>query len=382
MKKIYIVHDKVFDFDKKEFFVGGIQTYLFNLAEVLTKDGYDVSIIQIGSSEECIDFERINIRQFKVKNLNKIKFNEFIGTSDLVIWGSDINAIKLNCINLSIQHGIGFDYVFMESKLKKFMVEHGLSPIYKFLQRFKAIRSFRRSDYKVCVDYNYQNWYRTFSDRRDDDSICVIPNFSHSYDGASERDSYSRILFARRFIEKRGVKIFCDSAKTLLNKYENITISFAGDGPLLGYIEDVFSDENRVNIFKYDHQDSLKIHHQHDIAVVPTLGGEGTSLSLLEAMSTGCAVIATDVGGMTNIILDSHNGLLISPNERSLYLSIDKLLNDVELSKKLSNNAIATVNDSFSFDKWSTSWLEFVRFIFESNKNEANNLHIKKHSYS
>ncbi|WP_420491566.1 glycosyltransferase [Neobacillus drentensis] len=53
------------------------------------------------------------------------------------------------------------------------------------------------------------------------------------------------------------------------------------------------------------------------------LGSEGTSLSLLEAMAAKCAEIATNVGGMTNIILDNYNGLIINPDESELYLALE-----------------------------------------------------------
>ncbi|MGR4357642.1 glycosyltransferase [Escherichia coli] len=79
------------------------------------------------------------------------------------------------------------------------------------------------------------------------------------------------------------------------------------------YLVDELKKEypNSVYQTSYKSEDSIHFHQQYDIAIVPSIGSEGTSLSLLEAMSAKCLVIATDIGGMTNIILDGFNGRMI-----------------------------------------------------------------------
>ncbi len=121
-----------------------------------------------------------------------------------------------------------------------------------------------------------------------------------------------------------------------------------------------------VNFTKFSTLDSLNIHQQYHIAVVPSLGSEGTSLSLLEAMGGQCAVIATNVGGMTNIILDGYNGLLISPNKDELKLAILKLIDDCNLREQLGKNAFETVNKSFNKKKWDTLWLKVIKEAYEN----------------
>ena len=100
---------------------------------------------------------------------------------------------------------------------------------------------------------------------------------------------------------------------------------------------------------------------------VPTVGSEGTSLSLLEAMSAQCAVIASNVGGMTNIILDNYNGLLVNAGDSDdLYKAIKKLLDYPEDRERLSAKAYETVKQAFSYEKWAEKWKEVLSTFIET----------------
>ncbi len=111
-----------------------------------------------------------------------------------------------------------------------------------------------------------------------------------------------------------------------------------------------------VSFITYKSDESLSVHADKHIAVVPTLGSEGTSLSLLEAMASHCAVICTNVGGMTNIIIDRYNGLMINPNTEELYDAMKKAILDAKLRNRLAINAYNSVKEGFSFELWCEKW--------------------------
>ena len=105
-----------------------------------------------------------------------------------------------------------------------------------------------------------------------------------------------------------------------------------------------------------------------DIAVVPTTGSEGTSLSLLEAMASGCAVVCTNVGGMTNIVLSGYNGLMISPEEDELFDALATLIEDASLRARLQSNAYTCAKEAFSLKRWQDCW---EKVIERSKKEEV-----------
>jgi len=86
-----------------------------------------------------------------------------------------------------------------------------------------------------------------------------------------------------------------------------------------------------VTFTKYLPDEVLDIHLEHDIAVVPSIASEGTSLSVAEAMGAGCAVVATAVGGVTNMIINGHNGILAMPDAASVLNGLETVVSDPAL---------------------------------------------------
>jgi len=63
---------------------------------------------------------------------------------------------------------------------------------------------------------------------------------------------------------------------------------------------------------------------------------EGMSLSMLEAMAAGLPVVATNVGGNPDVVLDGETGLLVPPRDPAqLAAAICRLCTDVALRKRM-----------------------------------------------
>lgn len=72
-----------------------------------------------------------------------------------------------------------------------------------------------------------------------------------------------------------------------------------------------------------------------DIFVLPSLN-EGMGRVLVEAMAAGKPVVASDVGGIPDLVKHDHNGLLVPPgDEKALAEAINKLLDNPEKSKRM-----------------------------------------------
>ena len=56
-------------------------------------------------------------------------------------------------------------------------------------------------------------------------------------------------------------------------------------------------------------------------------------------MACGCAVVATNVGGLCNLVINNFNGLLVNPNPEEISDAITRLVDNKELRLKLINNA-------------------------------------------
>ena len=207
----------------------------------------------------------------------------------------------------------------------------------------------------ICVDYNFLNWYRTQVNYVAA-YTQVIPNYTRVASRQEKPMDDIHIIFARRLFEYRGTRVFTAAVKRILDEYKQVTVTIAGSGPDEEWMREQLSGYGTVEFIYYESQDSLRIHQDKHIAVVPTIGSEGTSLSLLEAMAAGCAVVCTNIGGMTNIVIDGYNGLMVSPDEESIYRAIKKLVDDEQFRYQLADKAYETACQGFSYEKWKTKW--------------------------
>ena len=225
----------------------------------------------------------------------------------------------------------------------------------------------------VCVDYNYYNWIRTLDEIPDDMHLAVIPNYASS--GITQNDfnqklesitdlKKSKIVLARSLTRYRGAQLFADVVTRLLKKYPELDITIAGDGDLEEKLKNDFKDYPNVHMTKYSADQSVEFHKQFDIAVVPTIYSEGTSLSLCEAMAAGCMPVATHVGGLTNLLIDSFNGRLCYPSEDAVYDTLKELLTmDLTEYKSMLTNAYNTYSSALNKARWEERWQQFITLI-------------------
>lgn len=87
-------------------------------------------------------------------------------------------------------------------------------------------------------------------------------------------------------------------------------------------------------------------------------------MSLLEAMSCGCAVVSTATCMIPEIIKNGYNGF-ISNDEQELRSYIQKILTDDNLRIELGNNARKTILESFSEEKFVSDWNNLFNSVYE-----------------
>lgn len=362
--KAHIIYRNYLTPDGKQMSVGGIQTYITQLIDVLQSINYEVTVYQRSDLDFQKEIDNLKIIGFSwhvknERNMSRYIFNRtatFIDPKqDLLIFGCESMVVKTNGFRtIAIQHGISWDKPKAKINPFLFFIDY----LKQSIKSWQTIKRVKLVNKLVCVDYNFINWYRALIAFPQVD-LYAIPNFSEIPILDIKKPDFQdtiNIIFARRFFEYRGTRIFAEAAQKLLNEFSNIKITIAGEGEDELYLKNLLKDNKSVDFIKYCSAESLSIHADKHIAVVPTLGSEGTSLSLLEAMASKCAVICTNVGGMTNVVIDGYNGLMVSPNAEELYLAMKTLVLEDNYRKLLSERAYDTVKSAFSLSKWQAKW--------------------------
>lgn len=363
---IFIIYGS-YNFEDKNLHLGGITTYLLNLFNIFVEIKAKVHLLQFGKyqqNKKLNDFIEIHsIKTKSIKNLINYAEKKADLDSDIILFSTSTVICKNNFKkSIAIQHGIYWDI----SSIHGMKIKSDLfSIISRAVQSYTIVKQHKLVSKIVCVDYNYINWLRTQVIDRNLNCVPILnfANFENNYVREKNKTNRINIVFARRFTEIRGVALICKVMPKILKKYKNVSFTIAGRGEKENKLIENFKNMDRVTFTQYENSKSCEFHKNYDIALIPSIGSEGTSLSLLEAMSVGCACICSDVGGMSNIVLDGFNGIIIEPNEELLYKAICDLVENEEKRNNISKYAMETIRHSFSLDKWKKSWIDLINNI-------------------
>jgi len=138
----------------------------------------------------------------------------------------------------------------------------------------------------------------------------------------------------------------------VLEFFPNVTFYWVGDGP---YTEKVLSVLNKYKNFVYigslDYPDKVR-EYLSDIDIYALITGMDLApLTLKEAQLMEKPVIATDVGGVSEMMQDKKTGFLVTEGDHlDLIQKISLLLNDKELAEKMGREGRKFVSDTFSWE--------------------------------
>ena len=143
----------------------------------------------------------------------------------------------------------------------------------------------------------------------------------------------------------------------LLKKGKDFILIYAGEGKEKEILYNLISKyhlEDNVKILGYvSHNKIYEIYNMADVVVVPSVTHkgheEGLGITALEAMSTGIPVVASEIGGLKEIIKDGYNGILVPEKD---YIAIAKAIFTLkefpELRNKLVENGLDEIMRYYS----------------------------------
>lgn len=168
-----------------------------------------------------------------------------------------------------------------------------------------------------------------------------------------------KILFVGRLIPRKGVAYLIE-AMTLLREHPQAHLTIVGGGPEREALEPLVQQRQltqRVTFTGRIPDEALAEQYRTcDIFVLPAIiddtgDTEMLGMVMLEAMGYRRPVIASNVGGITDIVQDGVNGLLVAQKDpAALAAAINRLLTDRELSSRLGENGYAYARDHFGWD--------------------------------
>jgi colanic acid/amylovoran biosynthesis glycosyltransferase len=166
-----------------------------------------------------------------------------------------------------------------------------------------------------------------------------------------------RFVQAGRLIEKKGLPVTLRAFASFLSEYPNATLTIAGDGPLLGQLQDLARElkiDNRVSFTGFVSQAQLRdVYYGSHIFLHPSETGsdgnqEGIPNSMLEAMASGLPVFATQHGGIPEAIENGMSGLLVPEhNHEELSRALLNAVQDPDFLSRIARAGADVVRKNF-----------------------------------
>jgi colanic acid/amylovoran biosynthesis glycosyltransferase len=165
------------------------------------------------------------------------------------------------------------------------------------------------------------------------------------------------LLQSCRLIEKKGLNLTLRSFAEIGREFSGAQLVIAGDGPIRGDLEKLAAELGiapRVRFTGFLNQQQLREEvYRAQLFLHPsrtTADGnrEGVPNSMLEAMASGAAVIATRHGGIPEAVTDGESGLLVPENDAAaLAEATRRVMGRAELLRQLSSGGRSAVEDRF-----------------------------------
>ncbi len=218
----------------------------------------------------------------------------------------------------------------------------------KPLSTFLLSRLFPRLDGKIAVSQPAMQFVSKYFPG----SYEIIPNgvdTEHFSPDVSPIDEFCdgklNILFVGRLEKRKGAEYLLKAYKRVKREIPNSRLIIVGPGTHLRakYEKEVEESGLRDVVFVgyASYKDLPRYYKTADVFCAPATGWESFGIILLEAMSVGTPIVASNIAGYASLITHGVEGLLVPPKDvRSLAQALISVLSDESLRRQLGANGI------------------------------------------
>lgn len=360
MSSVAILAPAFFDHDGQALLAGGAERYLWELSQLLRSIGHHVEIFQAAHQDWHHEYQGLQVHGLSPVVLledtwprTNERFQQAaqgFARHIYLSWNMAYPHAKPGSIGIS--HSLWWD----DHLVPRRRGPQWLPKVKQALEGLSAL---------VANDTNLINWVRIHLPHLER-KISFIPNFVDTdrfcpVERSGPPDPF-RVLFPRRLELQKGVLLMLEVADCLTAERADIAFHFVGQGaPALQQAVAERARQNPRIQHEWREPDQMAaVYQAADLVVLPTLATEGTSLSALEAMACGVPVIASWVGGLSNLIIDPFNGLLLPPTPERFSEAILRLQADEALRALFSRRGLE-VAEAHSLTRWRERWYRLLQ---------------------
>ncbi|MCS7140492.1 MAG: glycosyltransferase family 4 protein [Candidatus Nezhaarchaeota archaeon] len=376
--------------------IGGLARHVYWISRALAQHDVDVTVVTLDYPEvPAIEHE---------KNLKVIRVMSYgFHSSDFPSW---VHQFNLNMVEAALEEGGDFSIIHAHDwltatagiALKHILRRPLISTMHstEYGRRGGLIRDVLQrhihdmewwltyESWKVIVCSNYMKSELRRSLSVPDDKVVVIPNgvnpisiptFTnlHEFRRKYAEDWEKIVLFVGRIVYEKGPHTLIDATLQLLSRRQDLKVVIVGEGPMRKELM------NKVDRSGFKHKfyftgfiediELTRLYMVSDVAVFPSLY-EPFGIVALEAMSAGKPLIVSDVGGLSEIVVDGFNGLKVPVGDvNALSSALEYLIGNPDIAKRMGENGARRAREVYSWDVIGEKTLEVYHKVLQEYLN-------------
>lgn len=219
-------------------------------------------------------------------------------------------------------------------------------------------------------------WQKQLLSRHGLDSVVIYNGVDTGRFGKTTLPREPFILFVGGMEPRKGLEFAIQSLEILIKKGKDLKLIAIARPGFKGVESRAWFDHliercglgERVEIHELiDDEELTRLYATASVFFLPTRM-EGWGLAIMEAMASGCPVVSTPVGGVTELVHSGENGLLIPVGDvHGFAEAIELLLEDAAVRDRLCATARETVK-RFSWDASAEKTIELYNKILSARK--------------
>ena len=163
------------------------------------------------------------------------------------------------------------------------------------------------------------------------------------------------VVVPAAFRDFKGIPVAIRAWSLVTQRFPDAVLALVGGGELEGELRALVAEAGLGDsvVFAGVRTDMPEVYRAADVVLLPSTYGENLPTVLIEASATGCAIAASRVGGIPDIVPDEVTGLLFEPGSpEGLAEAVCRLLGDGELRARLGSAAQDRARAEFSAAAW------------------------------
>lgn len=353
--------------------LGGAQIHVRDLSKGLKNEGHNVIVVSMGKGSVTEELKKYGIRYIQLKHLvlpihlyhdvrTIIEMRNLLKRiqPDLLA----IHSSKAGIIGRIVGKLVGIPTVFTAHG---WAFTEGVPKRKRKRYRFFEYLAGKISQGVITVSsYDYQLAVKEKVIPKEKMNIIYngVPDVEELLRSIPNRHPPKIMMVARFAFPKDHIQLI-----QALDKLQNLEweVEFVGDGPLREEVQKYVKQSpvaNRIT-FLGDRTDvPERLSAAQIFVLISKL--EGLPISIIEAMRSGLPVIASEVGGVGEVVENEHNGFTIpSGNIDILTERLAKLINNPSLREKMGNASRKKYEESFTFETMKNETIQYYKNIIQ-----------------